>query len=129
MSGSVLFLGIFLGCLFLMATVLIIYYKQISEGYEDHDRFRIMQQVGMSRKEVKRAINKQILLVFFLPLLMAALHMVFAFEIICNMLLVFGMVNRLLFFGCTAVTFLIFAAAYVVVYRITAHTYYRLVEA
>ena len=112
-----------------MATVLIIYYKQISEGYEDHDRFRIMQQVGMSRKEVKRAINKQILLVFFLPLLMAALHMVFAFEIICNMLLVFGMVNRLLFFGCTAVTFLIFAAAYVVVYRITAHTYYRLVEA
>lgn len=88
-----------------------------------------MQQVGMSRKEVKRAINKQILLVFFLPLLMAALHMVFAFEIICNMLLVFGMVNRLLFFGCTAVTFLIFAAAYVVVYRITARTYYRLVEA
>lgn len=129
MYGSFLFLGIFLGCLFLMATVLIIYYKQISEGYEDHDRFRIMQQVGMSRKEVKRAINKQILLVFFLPLLMAALHMVFAFEIICNMLLVFGMVNRLLFFGCTAVTFLIFAAAYVVVYRITAHTYYRLVEA
>lgn len=129
MYGSFLFLGIFLGCLFLMATVLIIYYKQISEGYEDHDRFRIMQQVGMSRKEVKRAINKQILLVFFLPLLMAALHMVFAFEIICNMLLVFGMVNRLLFFGCTAVTFLIFAAAYVVVYRITARTYYRLVEA
>ena len=85
--------------------------------------------IGMSRKEVKRAINKQILLVFFLPLLMAALHMVFAFEIICNMLLVFGMVNRLLFFGCTAVTFLIFAAAYVVVYRITARTYYRLVEA
>ena len=129
MYGSFLFLGIFLGCLFLMATVLIIYYKQISEGYEDHDRFRIMQQVGMSRKEVKRAINKQILLVFFLPLLMAALHMVFAFEIIYNMLLVFGMVNRLLFFGCTAVTFLIFAAAYVVVYRITARTYYRLVEA
>ena len=129
MYGSFLFLGIFLGCLFLMATVLIIYYKQISEGYEDHDRFRIMQQVGMSRKEVKRAINKQILLVFFLPLLMAALHMVFAFEIICNMLLVFGMVNRLLFFGCTAVTFLIFAAAYVVVYRITARTSYRLVEA
>ena len=64
MYGSFLFLGIFLGCLFLMATVLIIYYKQISEGYEDHDRFRIMQQVGMSRKEVKRAINKQILLVF-----------------------------------------------------------------
>ena len=129
MQTAAVVLGILLGLLFLMATVLIIYYKQISEGYEDHDRFRIMQQVGMSRKEVKRAINKQILLVFFLPLLMAALHMVFAFEIICNMLLVFGMVNRLLFFGCTAVTFLIFAAAYVVVYRITAHTYYRLVEA
>ena len=127
--GGFLFLGFFLGFVFLFATVLIIYYKQISEGYEDQRRYQIMQQVGMSRKEVKRAINKQILLVFFLPLLMAALHMVFAFEIICNMLLVFGMVNRLLFFGCTAVTFLIFAAAYVVVYRITAHTYYRLVEA
>lgn len=129
MYGSFLFLGLFLGSLFLMATVLIIYYKQISEGYEDHDRFRIMQQVGMSQKEVKRAINKQILMVFFLPLLMAALHMVFAFEIICNMLLVFGMANRVLFFTCTVCTFLIFAAAYVVVYRITARTYYRLVEA
>lgn len=127
--GSFLFLGIFLGSLFVMATVLIIYYKQISEGYEDHDRFRIMQQVGMNHREVKRTIRKQIRMVFFLPLCTAALHMAFAFEIICNILLVFGMTNRLLFLGCTCATFLIFAVAYAAVYRITARTYYRLVEA
>ena len=101
----------------------------MSEGYSDRERFLIMQKVGLEKRDIRRLINSQVMTVFFLPLLMAALHMVFAFEIICNMLLVFGMVNRLLFFGCTAVTFLIFAAAYVVVYRITARTYYRLVEA
>ena len=129
MYGSFLFLGVFLGSLFLTATVLIIYYKQISEGYDDHDRFRIMQQVGMSGKEVRGTINKQILLVFFLPLCAAALHMVFAYEIICNILLVFGMTDRLLFLACTAGTFLAFAAAYILVYRITARSYYRLVAA
>lgn len=126
--GSFLFLGIFLGSLFLMATVLIIYYKQISEGYEDHGRFAVMQQVGMSQREVKRAISKQILLVFFLPLGTAALHMVFAFPIIRNILLVFSLNNVGLFLACTGGTFLIFALVYVIVYRITARVYYRLVE-
>ena len=126
--GSFLFLGIFLGSLFMMATVLIIYYKQISEGYEDHDRFVVMQQVGMSQREVKRAINKQILLVFFLPLGTAAVHMMFAFPIIRNILLVFSLNNVGLFLACTAGTFLVFALVYVIVYRITARVYYRLVE-
>ena len=126
--GSFLFLGIFLGSLFMMATVLIIYYKQISEGYEDHDRFVVMQQVGMSRKEVKRTINKQILMVFFLPLGTAAVHMMFAFPIIRNILLVFSLNNVGLFLACTAGTFLVFALVYVIVYRITARVYYRLVE-
>ncbi len=98
-------LGIFLGCLFLMATVLIIYYKQISEGYEDHDRFRIMQQGGHEPERGQTRHQQTDIAGVFLPLLMAALHMVFAFEIICNMLLVFGRVNRLLFFGCTAAHF------------------------
>ena len=126
--GSFLFLGIFLGSLFMMATVLIIYYKQISEGYEDHDRFVVMQQVGMSQKEVKRTINKQILLMFFLPLGTAAVHMAFAFPIIRNILLVFSLNNVGLFLACTAGTFLVFALVYVIVYRITARVYYRLVE-
>ena len=127
--GSFLFLGLFLGSLFLMATVLIIYYKQISEGFDDHDRFSILQKVGMSRKEVRATINKQILLVFFLPLAMAFVHMVFAYNVICNILVIFGMTNRMLFLSCCLTTFLVFALLYLVVYRLTAHTYYRLVGA
>lgn len=128
MYGCFFFLGVFLGSLFLMATVLIIYYKQISEGYDDHDRFVVMQQVGLSKKEVKRAISKQILLVFFLPLGAAALHMAFAFPIIRNILRVFSLNNVGLFLACTGGTFLIFAVVYIVVYRVTARVYYRLVE-
>lgn len=129
MYGSFLFLGLFLGSLFLMATVLIIYYKQISEGFDDHDRFSILQKVGMSKKEVRATINKQILLVFFLPLAMAFVHMAFAYNVICNILVFFGMTDRLLFLVCCLVTFFIFSLLYLFVYRMTAHTYYRLVEA
>lgn len=128
MYGSFFFLGVFLGSLFMMATVLIIYYKQISEGYDDHDRFVVMQQVGLSKKEVKQAINRQILLVFFLPLGAAALHMAFAFPIIRNIMRIFGLNNIGLFLACTGGIFLLFALLYVVVYRITARVYYRLVE-
>lgn len=127
--GSFLFLGIYLGCLFMMATVLIIYYKQLSEGYDDHDRFVILQQVGMSQKEVRSTINKQVLLVFFLPLGMALIHMLFAFNIIANMLVVFSMTNRGLFALCCAVIFLLFGLVYLLVYRLTSHTYYKLVKA
>lgn len=126
--GGFLFLGIFLGFLFLMATVLIIYYKQISEGYDDHDRFEIMQKVGMSRREVKSTIHKQIVLVFFLPLLGAMLHIAFAFPVISKMLVVFGLTNTGLFLACTAVTVFLFGLAYAAVYGLTARAYYQLVQ-
>lgn len=129
MYGGFLFLGVFLGLLFLMATVLIIYYKQISEGYDDHDRFAIMQKVGMSQKEVRQTINKQILTVFFLPLAGAVVHILFAFSVIRNLLLAFHLSDTLLFFLCTSGTVAFFAAIYVVVYLLTARTYYKIVEA
>lgn len=101
-NGSLLFIGIFLGSLFLMGTAMIIYYKQISEGYEDQKRFEIMQKVGLSRREVRSSVRRQILMVFFLPLLMAMLHITMAFPMIRRMLLLFGMTNTKLFIGCTA---------------------------
>ena len=103
-NGSLLFIGIFLGSLFLMGTAMIIYYKQISEGYEDQKRFEIMQKVGLSRREVRSSVRRQILMVFFLPLLMAMLHITMAFPMIRRMLLLFGMTNTKLFIGCTAGT-------------------------
>ena len=99
-NGSLLFIGIFLGSLFLMGTAMIIYYKQISEGYEDQKRFEIMQKVGLSRREVRSSVRRQILMVFFLPLLMAMLHITMAFPMIRRMLLLFGMTNTKLFIGC-----------------------------
>ena len=103
-NGSLLFIGIFLGSLFLMGTAMIIYYKQISEGYEDQKRFEIMQKVGLSRREVRSSVRRQILMVFFLPLLMAMLHITMAFPMIRRLLLLFGMTNTKLFIGCTAGT-------------------------
>ena len=99
--AGLFFLGIFLGILFLMATALIIYYKQISEGYDDHDRFQIMQKVGMSRKEVKKTIHKQILTVFFLPIVVAVIHVGFAFGVICKLLSIFYLTDVGLFLLCT----------------------------
>lgn len=127
-NGSILFIGIFLGSLFLMGTAMIIYYKQISEGYEDQGRFQIMQKVGMSRAEVKKSIRRQILLVFFIPLVMAMVHISMAFPLIRRMLLLFGMANTKLYVGCTAGTVLIFAIVYGVIYSVTARAYYRIVE-
>ena len=127
-NGSLLFIGIFLGSLFLMGTAMIIYYKQISEGYEDQKRFEIMQKVGLSRREVRSSVRRQILMVFFLPLLMAMLHITMAFPMIRRMLLLFGMTNTKLFIGCTAGTVLIFAVVYGLIYLITARSYYHIVE-
>ena len=127
MYGGFLFLGIFLGLLFLMATVLIIYYKQISEGYEDQRRYQIMQQVGMSRREVVVSIRGQILLVFFLPLLAAGLHILAAFPMLCRILELFGLYDVGLFALCTAGTLAVFAAVYALVYGLTARTYERIV--
>lgn len=127
-NGSLLFIGIFLGSLFLMGTAMIIYYKQISEGYEDQKRFEIMQKVGLSRREVRSSVRRQILMVFFLQLLMAMLHITMAFPMIRRMLLLFGMTNTKLFIGCTAGTVLIFAVVYGLIYLMTARSYYHIVE-
>jgi len=126
--GGFLFLGLFLGALFLMAAVLIIYYKQVSEGYDDKERFEIMQKVGMSREEVKASIRSQILTVFFLPILMAVIHIAAAFKMITKLLALFQLTNVPLFLGCTAVTVLVFTIIYGVVYALTARVYYKIVS-
>ncbi|MPM83197.1 hypothetical protein SDC9_130260 [bioreactor metagenome] len=126
--GGFLFLGLFLGALFLMATVLIIYYKQVSEGYEDKERFEIMRKVGMSTAEVRMAIRSQVLTVFFLPLLMAMLHIAAAFKMITKLLAVLSLTNVPLFFACTVATVVIFGAGYSLVYALTARTYYKIVS-
>jgi putative ABC transport system permease protein len=128
MYGTLLFLGVILSVIFLFATALIIYYKQISEGYEDRSRFQIMQKVGMSPDEVKGTIRSQILLVFFLPLIFAALHIAFAFPILTRLLKVLFQSNQALFMGCTLVSLTVFAVIYVVIYVITAKVYYKIVR-
>lgn len=127
--GSILFVGIFFVGVFIIATVLIIYYKQITEGYDDHDRFKIMQNVGMSDKEVRQAIQKQVLMVFFLPLLVAFLHIAIAFPVLCKLLMMFGLFNNTLFLVCVLATALIFGILYFIVYQLTARTYYKIVKA
>lgn len=126
--GGFLFLGIFLGLVFLLATVLIIYYKQISEGYEDKERYAIMKKVGMSHKEIKASIRSQILKVFFLPLVTAAVHLTMAFPLVNRLLALFGLTNTGIFAICTAITLAVFAIIYAMVYWMTARTYYRIVE-
>lgn len=126
--GSFFFLGIFLGLLFTMATVLIIYYKQISEGYDDKERFEIMQKVGMSAAEVKRTIGSQVLTVFFLPLLTAGIHIVFAFPMISRILTLFQLTDTALYILCTVGCFLIFTLIYALIYSFTARAYYKIVR-
>lgn len=126
--GGLLFIGIYLGIMFLLATVLIIYYKQISEGYDDRERYQIMQKVGMSKREVRRSIKSQILLVFFLPLLVAVIHITAAFPVVTKLLKALNLANTHLFFACTVATVGIFAVLYTVVYALTAKEYYRIVN-
>ena len=128
MNGGFFFLGVFLGFVFLMATVLIIYYKQISEGYEDRERFRIMRQVGLEKREIRRSINVQILIVFFAPLVVAGVHVAFDFNLVRLMLILFGLKNAALTAWCTVGTFLVFALIYALVYLLTARVYYRIVS-
>lgn len=128
MYGSMFFLGMFLGFLFIMTTVTIMYYKQVSEGMDDCGRYAIMQKVGMTRAEVRSAIRSQVLTVFFLPLVTAAVHVIFAFPMVRYILRAFGMVNTGLFASCTLGCFGVFAALYIVVYLLTARAYYRIVD-
>lgn len=128
LNGGFFFLGLFLGFLFIMAAVLIIYYKQVSEGYEDRERYRIMQDVGLERRMVKSSISSQILVVFFAPLLVAAIHVAFDFQLMLHLLTMFGLHEGGTTLLCTAGTFLVFAVIYGLVYLLTARTYYRIVQ-
>ncbi|MCD8055929.1 MAG: FtsX-like permease family protein [Clostridiales bacterium] len=126
--GGLFFLGAVVSAVFLLATVLIIYYKQITEGYEDASRFEIMQKVGMRREDIRKSINSQILTVFFLPLILSALHVVFAFPMIKKILFMFSLDNVALFLTTTLVCFVIFALFYTIVYKITSNAYFKLVS-
>lgn len=126
--GGLFFIGIYLGSMFIMATVLIIYYKQISEGYDDRERYQIIQKVGMSKKEVKRSIRSQVLSVFFLPLVVAVIHVAVAFKVMTKILGVLNLTNVSLFAVCTIITIAVFAVFYIIVYSITAKEYYRIVN-
>ena len=126
--GGFFFLGILLSIVFLFAAVLIIYYKQISEGYEDQKRFEIMQKVGMTRKNIRKSINSQLLTVFFLPLVGAGVHLAFAFQMIRRMLILFNLTNTRLLVETTGITFLAFALIYTLVYRKTSNAYYAIVS-
>ncbi len=126
--GGFLFLGLFLGIMFLLITGLIIYYKQVTEGYQDKQRFIIMEEVGMSQAEVKKTIRKQILMVFFLPLIVSGIHVFGSFHMISLMLQLFGLTDIKLFMLCTALTLVCFSVIYGLIYWGTARTYYRIVN-
>lgn len=127
MFGGLLFLGVLLGSVFALAAALIMYYKQISEGFEDAARFEILRKVGMTRREIKSAINSQVLKVFFLPLITAGIHMLFAFPMLTKMLSAFSFRNVRLFAEVTIIGYLIFAALYVLFYKITSRGYLAIV--
>ena len=127
-NGGFIFLGSFLGLLFILATVLIIYYKQISEGYDDSDRFQIMKKVGMSKEELKKVINKQVLMVFFFPVGIALIHTAFAFKPISKLLGLFGLFDINIFLIVTIIIAIVFIILYVIVYAITSNVYYKVVQ-
>ena len=126
--GGFLFIGIFLGALFIAATVLIIYYKQLIEGYEDKERFEIMKKVGLSRSEIRSAVSSQILTMFFLPLVVAIVHLIFAFPMVRRILAMLSLTDVMLFMICTVIIVCIFAVCYAVIYAVTARAYYKIVS-
>ena len=126
--GGLFFIGMILSAMFIAAAALIIYYKQVSEGYEDQSRFAIMRKVGMTRQDIKKSINSQILTVFFIPLLLAGVHLAFAFPLVWQLLTMFSLTNKRLAIFTNIGAFLIFCVFYVVIYRFTAHAYYRIVS-
>lgn len=126
--GGLFFIGMMLSAMFVAAAALMIYYKQVSEGYEDQSRFAIMRKVGMTRQDIKKSINSQILTVFFIPLLLAGVHLAFAFPLVWQLLTMFSLTNKRLAICTNIGAFLIFCVFYVVIYRFTAHAYYRIVS-
>lgn len=126
--GGLFFLGIFLGFLFMIAMILIVYYKQISEGYDDRERFQILKKVGMSNEEVRRTIHSQILTVFFLPIVTAGVHMLFACPLTGEVLRLLNLLNASVFHWCLVICFGVFSLLYAVIYSLTARTYYRIVS-
>ncbi len=127
--GSLFFLGILLSIVFLFATVLIIYYKQISEGYEDRSRFEIMKNVGMTDRDIRRSVNSQVLTVFAAPIAAAAVHLGFAFPMLWQMLKFFGFTNMTYLIKTTVICFAVFAVIYALVYKLTSNAYYRILTA
>lgn len=125
--GGLFFLGVFLGIMFLMVTVMIIFYKQISEGYDDKQRYEIMEKVGMSNEEVKTSIQSQIRMVFFLPIVTAAIHVAAAFPMINRLLMLLNLTNTRLFIICLIITILIFTLIYYIVFKLTSRSYYKIV--
>ena len=125
--GGLFFIGILLSIAFFGATVLIMYYKQITEGYDDKQRFEIMQKVGMTKKEIRESINSQVLTVFFAPLIVSGIHLAFAFSVIALMIKAFNVFNLPLLMQTTVFVFLIFVLLYIVVYKITSKAYYKIV--
>lgn len=121
-------LGILLGTVFICGTVLIMYYKQIVEGYEDQARFDILQKVGMTKEEIRKSINSQILTIFFVPLLTAGIHIIFAFPVVSKLLLLFGLTNTKLFVMVNVGTYLVFASFYILFYMATSRAYYKIVS-
>lgn len=126
--GGLFFLGIFLGTMFLMVTVMIIFYKQITEGYDDRERYQILEKVGMSNREVKDTIKSQIRIVFVLPIFAAAIHVTAAFPMVYRLLQMLNLNNEKLFAGCLAVTIIVFAVIYYLVFKVTSRAYYRIVR-
>ncbi len=126
--GGLFFLGIMLSIVFLIAAVLMIYYKQVSEGYEDQGRFEIMQKVGMTKRDIRKSINSQMLTVFFLPLVTAGIHLCFAFPMIGIILRMFNLWNTTLLIETTAGCFVVFGVFYALVYRLTSNAYFSIVS-
>ena len=126
--GGLFFLGILLGVVFILGMVLIIYYKQITEGYEDQDRFQILMKVGMTPKEVRQTINSQVMTVFFLPLVAAGIHTAFAFPMIEKMVQLLAFTDRKFLILVTVCSYLVFALFYIIVYLVTSKQYYKIVS-
>ena len=126
--GGLLSLGVLLGSVFILGAVLIMYYRQITEGYEDQDRFDILQKVGMTKREIRKSINSQMLTVFFLPLITAGIHVAFAFPMISKLLMLLSLSNTGLLILVTAGCYLVFSLFYILIYAATSHAYYGIVS-